>query len=104
MIGKEDWRIFIYYDFRCKKHPESIQAIKYVCDKNPDVFDYLERPCRASDFFLFRPYDECIGVNLGLDIRIKKIMEPYMISRYFQGIMLDSGNPNIEGEPFILEW
>ena len=61
------------------------------------MFDCLERPCKESDFFLFRPYDECIGRNLGLDIRIKKVMEPYRVSRYFEGIELDSG-------PFVLDW
>lgn len=103
-IGREEWRIFVYYDFRCSRHPESIQAIKEICDKNPDLFGYVERPCKESDFFLFRPQDEDIGVKFGLDLHIKRIMEPWKVSRYFEDIVLDSPDGYDRPGLFVLEW
>ena len=104
MTGRKEWRIFVYYDFWCKNHPNAPQGLKDVCDKNPDVFEYVERPCKDSDFFLFRPQDEDIGVKLGLDIRIKEIMEPGEVSKYFEGVMLDSSE-SVTGEaPLRLTW
>ena len=104
MTGREEWRIFVYYGFSCSRHPESIQAIQEICDNNPDLFGYSERPCKESDFFLFHPQDEDIGVKLGLDIHIKTIMEPWKVSRYFKDIVLDAPDGNDRPGLLVLDW
>lgn len=98
LCGK-DYSIFFLYERHFKTHPESIDVLKRIAAKDPNL-DFIERISNDDDFFMFHPVEH----SLGLELIIHNGLCPTDLNRRLRDVIVD--NPDyVDGYgPFMMGW
>lgn len=80
LCGK-DYSYFFLYEWCFKDHPEWIERFKAVVDKDEDL-DYIERISDDEDFFMFRPKEH----SLGLELIVHNGLSPIDLNKRFSEV------------------
>ena len=95
----EDYSIFLLYAWTFTKHPESIDLLKKIATDDPNL-DYRERLSTDDDFFMFRPIEH----SLGIELVVHNGLSPARLSRKLRGVIVDDKYAYGGCRGFFMEW
>lgn len=95
----EDYSIFLLYAWTFTKHPESIDLLKKIATDDPNL-DYRERLSTDDDFFMFRPVEH----SLGIELIVHNGLNPDQLTRKLRGVIVDDKYAYGECRGFFMEW
>lgn len=95
----EDYSIFLLYAWTFTKHPESIDLLKKIATDDPNL-DYRERLSTDDDFFMFRPIEH----SLGIELIVHNGLNPDQLTRKLRGVIVDDKYAYGGCHGFFMEW